>query len=138
MEAEADAIRPEIAEDVRRYFVPNPKRYHPLNWPSNTQIVNIDTLTNIGKDATPQDRQDMQRVGRVQVFRRNFRLLSSICFASCVMSTWEVLLTASAPALIHGGLFWSMCWSYLGQFFVVLSLAEMASMSPVSSGQYHC
>lgn len=35
------------------------------------------------------------------------------------------------------GLFWSLCWSYTGQFFIVLSLAEMASMAPTAGGQYH-
>lgn len=132
---------PEAPEAIHGYFASKPNRWHHGNRHGGDRIVTADILANIGKDATPQDRQDMRRVGRVQVFRRNFRLLSSICFASCVMSTWEVLLTASGPGLIHGGLpglFWSMCWSYLGQFFVVLSLAEMASMAPVSSGQYHC
>lgn len=35
------------------------------------------------------------------------------------------------------GLFWSLCWAYTGQFFIVLSLAEMASMAPTAGGQYH-
>jgi choline transport protein len=29
------------------------------------------------------------------------------------------------------GLFWSLVWCYAGQSFIVLSLAEMASMAPV-------
>jgi choline transport protein len=35
------------------------------------------------------------------------------------------------------GLFWSLCWAYTGQFFIVLSLAEMAAMAPTAGGQYH-
>lgn len=35
------------------------------------------------------------------------------------------------------GLFWSLIWTTIGQFFVVLSLAEMASMAPTASGQSH-
>src|SRR5947207_1947426 len=30
-----------------------------------------------------------------------------------------------------------MCWAYIGQFFIVLSLAEMAAMAPTAGGQYH-
>jgi hypothetical protein len=141
VQTETDTAESERSEDIQGYFLYRPRAPRILVQPAQDHVVLIDSLANIGKDATSQDRQDMHRIGRAQVFRRNFRLLSSICFASCVMSTWEVLLTASGPALIHGGLpglFWSMCWSYLGQFFVVLSLSEMASMAPVSSGQYHC
>lgn len=75
---------------------------------------------------------DMKRMGKKQELPRNFRLISSIAFTTCVMGTWEILLTASTQGLTAGGLtglFWSLCWVYFGQFFVVLSLAEMASMS---------
>lgn len=56
------------------------------------------------------------------------------------MGTWEVLLIANARALVSGGLagfFWSMVLAYIGQMFVVLSLAEMASIAPTTGGQYH-
>lgn len=56
------------------------------------------------------------------------------------MGTWEILLTSNTPALLAGGsagLFWSVCWAYCGQFFVVLSLAEMSSMAPTAGAQYH-
>lgn len=51
-----------------------------------------------------------------------------------------MLLVASTEGLIAGGvagLFWSYIWTYVGMAFVVLSLAEMASMAPTSGGQYH-
>jgi len=34
-------------------------------------------------------------------------------------------------------LFWSYVWTFIGFGFVILSLAEMASMAPISGGQYH-
>jgi choline transport protein len=51
-------------------------------------------------------------------------------------------MSYSAPAggLINGGLaglFWSYIWTFVGFIFIVLSLAEMASMAPTSGGQYH-
>lgn len=51
-----------------------------------------------------------------------------------------MLLVASTEGLVAGGvagLFWSYIWTYVGNAFVVLSLAEMASMAPTSGGQYH-
>ena len=42
-------------------------------------------------------------------------------------------LLLSGPA----GVFWSLVWAYIGQLFVVLSLAEMASIAPTAGGQYH-
>jgi amino acid transporter len=53
---------------------------------------------------------------------------------------WEFLLVANTQGLIDGGLagvFWSYIWTFIGFGFVELSLAEMASMAPISGGQYH-
>lgn len=68
------------------------------------------------------------------------RFLTTVGFTCCVMGTWEILLTSNTQALLAGGsagLFWSVCWAYTGQAFVVLSLAEMSSMAPTAGGQYH-
>lgn len=89
---------------------------------------------------TVNDQLDMKRMGKKQEFRRNFQFLTSVGFTCCVMGTWEILLTSNTQALVAGGsagLFWSVCWAYVGQTFVVLSLAEMASMAPTAGGQYH-
>lgn len=89
---------------------------------------------------TINDQIDMKRMGKKQEFRRNFRFMTTVGFTCCVMGTWEILLTCNTQALMAGGsagLFWSVCWAYAGQTFVVLSLAEMASMAPTAGGQYH-
>lgn len=89
---------------------------------------------------TAHDREDMKRMGKTQELMRNFRLISLIAFTSCVMGIWEFMLTANTPGLIAGGLaglFWSLLWAYTGQLFIVLSLAEMASLAPTAGGQYH-
>ncbi|KAK5134732.1 hypothetical protein LTR08_006107 [Meristemomyces frigidus] len=88
---------------------------------------------------TDADRKQMCRMGKKQELRRNFRIISTIGFTTCVMGTWEILLTANSQGLTAGGLaglFWSLVWCYIGQFFVVMSLAEMASMAPTAGGQY--
>ena len=102
-------------------------------------IEAVDLLRGVTR-ATANDERDMKRMGKQQVFTRSFRILTSIAFTSCVMGTWELLLTTSTPALVAGGtagLFWSTIWAYVGQAFIVLSLAEMASMAPTAGGQYH-
>lgn len=89
---------------------------------------------------TYQDKIDMKRMGKRQEFGRNFRTISSIAFTTCTMGTWEILLAANTQGLIAGGsagLFWSLVWTYVGQTFVILSLAEMASIAPTAGGQYH-
>jgi choline transport protein len=61
-------------------------------------------------------------------------------FTSLVQSTWEVVLIAPTGGLINGGLaglFWGYIWTFIGFIFIVVSLAEMASMAPTSGGQYH-
>jgi amino acid transporter len=48
-------------------------------------------------------------------------------------------LTTNALALVNGGLaglFWSTIIACTGQFFIVLSVAEMSSMIPLGGGQY--
>lgn len=79
-------------------------------------------------------------MGKRQELQRKFQFLSTVGFASCVLGTWEIFLTASTPGLMNGGLaglFWSLVWTSFGQFFVALSLAEMSSMAPTAGGQSH-
>ncbi|KKY21609.1 putative amino acid permease [Phaeomoniella chlamydospora] len=101
---------------------------------------NLEVPEDIRQGFTENDRRDMARLGKKQEFRRNFRFISTLGFTCCVMGTWEIMLTTCTAGLTAGGLsglFYSMCWCYLGQAFVVFSLAEMASMAPTAGGQYH-
>ena len=108
---------------------------------SNRDLNDLDALDHVVKQGfTANDQTDMRRMGKKQEFRRNFRFLTTIGFTCCVMGTWEILMTSNTQALLAGGsagLFWSLCWAYLGQTFIVLSLAEMSAMAPTAGGQYH-
>ncbi|KAF4232602.1 hypothetical protein CNMCM8980_004849 [Aspergillus fumigatiaffinis] len=111
------------------------------------------------KGGTAQDRKDMWRVGRQQELNRNFRFLSVLGFTAVLMCTWEAVLlcvsllpalkwdrqhtyrnSGASYGLINGGK-GGMIYTYLGGLvgfsFVILSMAEMASMAPTSGGQYH-
>ncbi|KAJ8605050.1 hypothetical protein MRB53_041562 [Persea americana] len=89
---------------------------------------------------TQMDRFDMDRVGKIQELRRNFRLISIIGFTAVLMCTWEAILFTASYILPNGGLA-GMIWMYLvslvGFSTVILSMAEMASMAATSGGQYH-
>ncbi|KAF2178015.1 putative GABA permease [Zopfia rhizophila CBS 207.26] len=89
---------------------------------------------------TKSDQKDMWRMGKLQELKRNYRPLSALSFAIVLTAVWEFLLIANTQGLIDGGLagvFWSYIWTFIGFGFVEMSLAEMASMAPISGGQYH-
>ncbi|KAK2861433.1 hypothetical protein FQN49_004199 [Arthroderma sp. PD_2] len=92
------------------------------------------------RGGTLQDKRDMYRVGNNQELNRNFRFVSVLGFAAVLMCTWEVVMIASTTGLINGGLS-GMIYTYIGGLFgfsfVILAMAEMASMAPTSGGQYH-
>ncbi|KAK2764533.1 hypothetical protein FQN54_009228 [Arachnomyces sp. PD_36] len=69
---------------------------------------------------TIADKEDMSVMGKSQVLRRNFRLLTSG-------------LTDGGTA----GLIWGFLIVTAGVSLVFSSLAEMSSMAPTSGGQYH-
>ncbi|KAJ9483605.1 hypothetical protein VN97_g9796 [Penicillium thymicola] len=96
--------------------------------------------TSSQKAGTAQDKQDMWRAGRDQELNRNFRFLSVLGFTAVLMCTWEAVLFGSSYGLTNGGK-GGMIYTYLGGLagfsFVILSMAEMASMAPLSGGQYH-
>lgn len=88
---------------------------------------------------TRTDAREMKRMGKKQELRRNFRTLSTIAFTIILQGTWEVLLTATTQGMTNGGLaglVWSYIWTFFGFIFVVLSLAEMASMCPTVGLHY--
>jgi choline transport protein len=89
--------------------------------------------------STVTDARDMQRMGKAQELRRNFKYISTLFFVTVLTATWEYLLIANTTGLVDGGrpgLFWTLIWSIAGMTFVTLSLAEMSSMAPASGGQY--
>ncbi|KAK3680944.1 hypothetical protein LTR37_021017 [Vermiconidia calcicola] len=59
-----------------------------------------DALDAVAKEGfTANDQRDMQRMGKKQEFRRNFRFLTTVGF-TC---TWEILMTSNTQALTAGG-----------------------------------
>ena len=98
------------------------------------EVVSVDmdekTVDKTDKSGTTIDQQNMQRLGKKQELRRNFRFISVVGFTAVLMCTWEAILFAVSYILPNGGLA-GMVWMYvvcLGGFsFAILSMAEMAS-----------
>ncbi|TKA80392.1 hypothetical protein B0A55_01914 [Friedmanniomyces simplex] len=84
------------------------------------------------------DRIDMDRLGKKQELKRNFRLISIFSFMCVAMSTWVFVINASTSGLAAGGT-GGFIAVYIGSsivyFPIVLSLAEMASIAPTAGGQ---
>lgn len=95
------------------------------------------------KDGVPTgtnaDALDMQRMGRKQELRRNFKSISILGLAAVTMATWISMLMVNVFSLINGGMggtIWVYFASWMCTLTLVASLAEMASMAPTSGGQY--
>ncbi|KAI6834194.1 hypothetical protein KC332_g6070 [Hortaea werneckii] len=71
--------------------------------------VEMSSLVPTKYRGTVADARDMKILGKMQVLRRNFRLITMLGFASTVMASWEVLLVLFKLILVDGGtsnLFW--------------------------------
>ncbi|KAF2717100.1 amino acid transporter [Polychaeton citri CBS 116435] len=82
----------------------------------------------------------MKRLGKKQVFKRNFGFWSALGFVSIYMATWEFVLVSLSVGFANGGfagLFWCFITTVCCYATIVASLAEMESMAPTSGGQYH-
>ncbi|KXG53398.1 Amino acid/polyamine transporter I [Penicillium griseofulvum] len=87
-------------------------------------------------DATDQDDWDMQRLGKTQQFKRNFRFYSILGFTTTLMATWESILLTSTYGLTDGGragMVYVYIGSFVGFFSAVISMAEIASIGYLES-----
>ncbi|KXT12097.1 hypothetical protein AC579_1873 [Pseudocercospora musae] len=134
-EPETPLLKPHLAQNDQ---IPPPAR-------TDSDITTSSSSEHLNPSHRPlprglsNDFRKKEPVNRKKEMQRNFRLVSTISFTSLVTGTWEALLAANSMALTNGGtagFFWSMIWCYIGQLFIVLSLAEMSSMVPVAGGPY--
>lgn len=89
---------------------------------------------------TAHDVRDMQRLGKNQQLKRNFRFVSILGLNCTLMATWESILLTSNYGLINGGragMVYIYIGTFIGFFASVASLAEIASRAPTAGGQYH-
>lgn len=72
--------------------------------------------------------------------QRNFKFLSITCFTVVAQGGWVYAPYDATLVLANGnsgGVIVMQIVNYFGFFFIILSLAEMASIAPTAGGQYH-
>ncbi|KAK5127065.1 hypothetical protein LTR85_008424 [Meristemomyces frigidus] len=92
------------------------------------------------KGGTAADEREMQRMGKAQELRRNFKFIGIVGFVTILQATWESTLLANYFGLFNGGtagVIWCTIAVWLLMLCMIASLAEMASMAPTAGGQYH-
>lgn len=109
-----------------------------IETPSAEHGIELRNASQLG--GTQADDHEMAILGRTQQLNRNFRFISTLGFACTLMSTWEISLMTSFFSLLNGGtagMIWGYLFVWIGYLLVFASMAEMASISPTSGGQYH-
>ncbi|KAJ5198661.1 uncharacterized protein N7498_007778 [Penicillium cinerascens] len=105
-----------------------------------TQELNVRGYEALLDPADPSRPKYTNEKQKLTCQQRNFRFLSILGFTAVLMGTWEAVLFGSSFGLTNGGK-GGMIYTYIGGLagfsFVILSMAEMASMAPTSGGQYH-
>ncbi|KAI1115973.1 amino acid/polyamine transporter I [Nemania sp. NC0429] len=87
-----------------------------------------------------RDERQLSRVGKKQILKRRFGMISALGLSTTLMLTWEGVLVYFGFGLANGGsagLVTSFILDWAGFMAIVIPLAELASMIPTSSGQYH-
>ncbi|OCK81437.1 amino acid transporter [Lepidopterella palustris CBS 459.81] len=86
------------------------------------------------------DDQELTRLGKKPVLKRNFGFMSMLAFACTVMITWEGVLLLFSVSFNNGGYGGSvyefmLVWAGTAASFT--TMGELASMAPTAGGQYH-
>ncbi|KAM5466591.1 hypothetical protein MauCBS54593_005848 [Microsporum audouinii] len=90
--------------------------------------------------APDADAADMAKLGVAQETKRRFGLVTILGFTTCIMGTWESSLPFFLTAYYNGGpvtMVYGFILAFFGSLATCASLAEMASMYPISGGQYY-
>ncbi|KAG7404176.1 Choline transport protein [Fusarium oxysporum f. sp. rapae] len=120
-----------------------PRESHELSNLSAAKIVTpivfaISGATGLDRDDL--DREQLARLGKRSVLKRNFSYLSILGFSCAVLVIWEGILMSLAPGLANGGpsgLIYGFTFVWIGNLSVFSTLCELVSIAPTSGGQYH-
>ncbi|KAF4494548.1 hypothetical protein FAGAP_9309 [Fusarium agapanthi] len=86
------------------------------------------------------DKNQLERMGKKQVLRRNFGFMTILGFSCTILITWEAITVLFAQGLNNGGtagVIYSFLVVWVGNFSVFATMCELVSMAPTSGGQYH-
>lgn len=86
------------------------------------------------------DSATLALLGKKQVLKRRFGLLSLVSFAVCELITWETVLALFSQAFENGGpagAVYGFIIAWFSTMSVYTVISELASMAPISGGQYY-
>ncbi|CAG8979944.1 hypothetical protein HYALB_00013368 [Hymenoscyphus albidus] len=95
------------------------------------------------ESALQRDNEELARLGKKAVLKRNFGFLSMLGFSCTVMITWEGVLLLFTINFNNGGMAGSVygyLFVWLGTLAAFSTMAELASLvlrAPTAGGQYH-
>ncbi|CZR66518.1 related to GABA transport protein [Phialocephala subalpina] len=91
-------------------------------------------------NAQNADSNILALLGKKQVLKRRFGLVSIFGFAMCELITWETVLALFSQGLDNGGpagLVYGFLIAWLSTLSVYTVISELASMAPIAGGQYY-
>ena len=97
----------------------------------------MDTERNSEKES---DSSRLALLGKKQVLKRRFGLISIFGFAMCELITWETVLALFSQGFNNGGpagLVYGFLIAWLSTLSVYTVISELASMAPIAGGQYY-
>ncbi|KAI9704508.1 MAG: hypothetical protein M1820_005582 [Bogoriella megaspora] len=86
------------------------------------------------------DREVLLRLGKKPVLKRQFGFISILGFSSAITISWETILITMNFGLVNGGpggMVFQLIYIWLGIMVSFTVISELASMAPISGGQYH-
>ncbi|KAK5987045.1 Choline transport protein [Cladobotryum mycophilum] len=93
-----------------------------------------------GSDGEHRDSEQLARLGKKAVLKRNFGFMSILGFSCTVLITWEGMTVMFRQGLMNGGpagLIYGFIVVWLGNVSMYSALCELVSMAPTAGGQYH-
>ncbi|KAF2468871.1 amino acid transporter [Lindgomyces ingoldianus] len=87
-----------------------------------------------------EDKEVMEKMGKRQELTRRFNIFTIFGLSMTLLSSWEAIGGALGVGLLAGGpvaLIYGLIFTLSGTLACAASIAEMASICPISGAQYH-
>jgi len=87
-----------------------------------------------------EDKTVMAQMGKRQQLKRRFNIFSIFGLSMTLLSSWEAIGASIGLGMTSGGpvsLVYGLMFTFCGTLACAASIAEMASMCPISGAQYH-
>ncbi|KFA69706.1 hypothetical protein S40285_08105 [Stachybotrys chlorohalonatus IBT 40285] len=106
----------------------------------SSRVIEAEPHSGLRSSSDYGDKDQLARLGKKQVLKRNFGFMTILGFSCTILITWEAVTVLFAQGLNNGGtagVIYSFLVVWIGNFSVFTTMSELASMAPTSGGQYH-